>query len=109
MQTQDFHWVDLKVDKRWVRNKSYASKRRYTQVYAGIRRYTQVYAGIPYMQESSGEKFDRRHKRPASDPPGEEEKQPRRKSGSQRSHDLKREKKGKDKKRGHKHNKRSRK
>ena len=63
------------------------------------------------MQESSGEKFDRRRKRPASEPLGEEEKQPRRKSGSQRSHDhdLKREKKGKDKKRGRKHNKRSRK
>ena len=60
------------------------------------------------MQESSGERFDRRRQRHASDPPGEEEKQPRRESGSQRSHDLKREK-GKDKKRGRKHNKRSRK
>ena len=56
--------------------------------------YTQVYAGIRDMQESRSEIFDRRRKRPASDPPGEEEKQPRRKSGSQRSHDLKREKKG---------------
>ena len=109
MQTQDFHWVDLKVDKRWVRNKSYASKCRYTQVYAGIRMYRQVYALIPDMQESSGERFDRRLKRLASDPREEEEKQPRRKSGSQRSHDLKREKKGKDKKRGRKHKKRSRK
>ena len=109
MQTQDFHWVYLKVNKRWVRNKSYASKCRYTQAYACIRRYTQVYAGIPDMQESSGERFDRRRQRPASDPPGEEEKQPRRKTGSHRSHDLKREKKGKDKKRGRKHNKRSRK
>ena len=35
--------MDLKVNKRWVINKSYASKRRYTQVYAGIRRYTQIY------------------------------------------------------------------
>ena len=60
------------------------------------------------MQDSRGERFDRRRKRPAYDPP-EEEKQPRRKSGSQRSRDLKREKKGKDKKRGRKHNKRSRK
>ena len=88
---------------------AYAGIRRYTQLYRGIRRYTQVYAGIPYMQESSGEKFDRRRKRPASKPLGEEEKQPRRKSGSQRSHDSKREQKGKDKKRGRKHNKRSRK
>ena len=31
------------MNKRWVRNKSYASKRRYKQVYAGIRRYTQIY------------------------------------------------------------------
>ena len=31
------------MNKRRVRNKSYASKRRYTQVYAGIRRYTQIY------------------------------------------------------------------
>ena len=69
----------------------------------------QVYAGIPDTQESRGERFDRRRKRPASDPPGEEEKQPRRKSGSQRSYEFKREKKAKDKKRGRKHNKRSRK
>ena len=69
--------------------------------------YTQLNAGIPDMQESSGERFDWRRKRPASDPPGEEEKQPRRESGSQRSHKLKRKKKGKDKKRGRKHNKRS--
>ena len=43
MLTQDFHWVDLKVNKRWVRNKSYANKRRYTQAYAGILRYTHAY------------------------------------------------------------------
>ena len=68
----------------------------------------QVNAGIPDMLESSGEKFDRRRKRPASDLL-EEEEQPRRKSGSQRSHDLKKEKKLKDKKLGRKHNKRFRK
>ena len=68
-----------------------------------------IYASIPGMQESSGERFDRRRQRPASDPPGEEEKQPRSKSGSERSHELKREKKGKDKRKGRKHNKRSRK
>ena len=97
------------MNKRWVRNKSYASKRRYTQVYAGIRRHTQVYADIPGMQKSSCERFKSRCQRPASDPSEEEKKQPRRNKGCQKSHDLKREKKGKDKKRGRKHNKRSRK
>ena len=62
------------------------------------------------MQDSRGERFDRRRKRPAYDPPEEKEKQPRRKSGSQRGRDFKREKKGKDKRKGRRHNnKRSRK
>ena len=52
------------------------------------------------MQESSGERFNRRCQRPASDPSEEEEKkQLRRNKGCQKSHDLKREKKGQDKKR----------
>jgi len=79
------------------------------QINSGISRHTQVYACIPAMQESSGGRFNRRCQRPASDPSEEEKKQPRRNKGGQKSHDLKREKKGKDKKRGNKHNKRSRK
>ena len=61
------------------------------------------------MQESSGERLDRRWDQPASDPSSEEDKQPREMTGGQGSHEHKREKKGKDKNRGRKHHKRSRK
>ena len=66
-----------------------------------------VYADIPGMQESSGERVDRRRDLPAAIPSSEEK--PRESKSGQGSYEPKREKKGKDKKRGRKHNKRSRK
>jgi hypothetical protein len=70
----------------------------------------EVFSDIPGLQETSSDIFERRRQASASDPPGEEEKEPRRKEGSRSSHDHKREKKGKDKKKDRKHDyKRSRK
>ena len=70
----------------------------------------EVYTDIPGLQETSSQRFEKRRQASASNSPGEEEKEPRRKEGSRRSHDHKREKKGKDKKKDRKHDyKRSRK
>ena len=70
----------------------------------------EVITEIPGLQETRGQRFERRRQASASDPPWEEENEPRRKKGSRRSHDHKREKKGKDKKKDRKHDyKRSRK
>ena len=66
-----------------------------------------VYADIPGMQESSGERFDRRLDQSAAIPSSEEK--PRESKSGQGSHEPKREKKVKDKKKGRKHGKRSRK
>jgi len=61
------------------------------------------------MQEKCGERAELVRKPPASEPLGEEEKNHKRKKGGQGGHNHKREKKGKDKNRGRKHFKRSRK
>ena len=63
------------------------------------------------MKERSYDRVDMSRLEHEPVPPGEEE-QPREKKGGHRSHNHKREKKGKDKNRGrkyHKHHKRSRK
>jgi hypothetical protein len=46
-----------------------------------------VYADVPGLQETSGERFERRHQASVSKSSGEEAKKPRKKKGGKRSHD----------------------
>jgi len=63
----------------------------------------EVFSDIPGLQETSGDRSEKRRQASASSSSGEEVKKPSKKKSGKGSHDHKREKKGKDKKKDRKH------